>query len=130
MNPQRPSWCQTKTCTCLHRLQDKICAGMPGELGRVCVNFKTVGGGVFAYDNVNTGDVQSLRDLVDAIADGIEARAAGQGRTDCGFDDRLIARGDCMDAGGRATPGAVAAERGTDDSRDGGGRAPSGTGAE
>lgn len=74
MNPQRPTWCPTRTCTCLRRVQDKVCAGMPGELGRLCFNFNTVGGGVFAYDNVNTADIQTLRDLVDAVDDQLVAR--------------------------------------------------------
>lgn len=74
MNPQRPVWCPLKTCACLRRLQDKVCAGMPGDLGRLCFNFKAVGGDVFAYDKVNTGDVQALRDLVDAIDDQLVAR--------------------------------------------------------
>lgn len=74
MNLQRPVWCPTKTCTCLRRLQDKVCAGMPGEQGRLCFNFKTVGGSVFAYDNVNTQDTQALRDLVDAIDDQLIAK--------------------------------------------------------
>lgn len=73
MSIQRPTWCPTKTCTCLRRLQEKVCAGMPGEQGRLCFNFRTVGGGVFAYDNVSTADIQSLRDLVDAIDDQIVA---------------------------------------------------------
>lgn len=76
MSAQRPTWCPTKTCTCVHRLQDKVCAGMPGDFGRLCFNFKAVGGDVFAYDKVSTGDIQALRDLVDAI------------------DDRLVARGE------------------------------------
>ncbi len=74
MSVQRPTWCPTKTCTCLRRMQDKVCAGMPGELGRLCFNFKTVGGGVFAYDNVNTADIQTLRDLVNAVNDQLVAR--------------------------------------------------------
>jgi molecular chaperone HscA len=44
-----------------------------------------------------------------AFADGIEARGAVQGSTGCAFADGID---DCMDAGGRATQGAVAEARG------------------
>ena len=94
MNPQRHVWCPTKTCTCLRRLHDQVCAGMPGQLGRVCFNFKTVGGGVFAYDNLNTQDVQALHELVDVIYDQLVARG------ERGADDS-------RDGGGRGAPGAA-----------------------
>lgn len=92
MSAQRPTWCPTKTCTCVRRLQDKVCAGMPGEQGRLCFNFKTVGGGVFTYDNVNTGDVQALRDLVGAIESAIAPSVARGPRLDPIADDQLVAR--------------------------------------
>ena len=75
MNPQRPSWCPNQKCVCLSTMHNSmICAGMPGDLGRLCFNFNTVGGDVFVYERVNTTDVQALRDLVDALDDQLIAR--------------------------------------------------------
>lgn len=67
----RPSWCpRPRACRSLGTTDNKLCAGDPGDgLGRLCFDFRGVGGGVFSYEKISVEDTKSLRELLDTLDD-------------------------------------------------------------
>ena len=80
MTAERPAWCPDRKCRPLGQVQVAVCAGTPGDHGRLCCNFKKAGGGVFAYDRLTPADIDGLRGLLDALDDARVAREEGAAR--------------------------------------------------
>jgi hypothetical protein len=74
MSATRPTWCPERKCRPLGQAHGKVCAGVPGDTGRLCCRF---GQDLFAYDRLTAGDISGLRDLLDLLDDARIAREEG-----------------------------------------------------
>lgn len=63
----RPDWCPNKSCTTVQTMQDKVCAGMSGGLGRLCVQPGEEAQDICALTELDEGDTYALTKLFEAI---------------------------------------------------------------